>query len=57
MGTEIDEKSREFAIRNIKQNGLDSRIKVIGVESHSKMLIPSNELEKLGQYGLLGRLT
>lgn len=51
LGTEIDAKSRSFAARNIKNNDLDSRIKIIDTDSESKLLVPSDELERFQKYG------
>lgn len=53
LGTEVDAKSEACATENVKKNSLDSRIKVVGIDSNSVVLIPSNELASLKQYGLL----
>jgi 23S rRNA (adenine1618-N6)-methyltransferase len=48
--TEIDEKSREYARRNIDENGLDNRIKLVNCDPSSKQIIPTQSLQRLERY-------
>ncbi|KAK5944133.1 hypothetical protein PMZ80_003414 [Knufia obscura] len=53
LATEIDARSKEFAERNVKDNGLASRIKVIGPGSESNAIIPVAELERFERIDIL----
>jgi 23S rRNA (adenine1618-N6)-methyltransferase len=50
--TEIDEKSREYAKRNIKVNGLDNGIKLVDCDRSSKQIIPTESLQRFERYVL-----
>ena len=50
LATEIDEKSRSYALRNISSNDLEGRIKIIDTDPSAKTLIPSSELERFERY-------
>lgn len=44
LATEIDDKSRAFALQNIAENRLGSRIKILETDTTGQTLIPSKEL-------------
>lgn len=46
MITELDSKSRFFAERNIKGNGLQARIKILASEQGGKILLPTAQLRQ-----------
>ncbi|KIX04091.1 uncharacterized protein Z518_07644 [Rhinocladiella mackenziei CBS 650.93] len=53
LATEIDEKNRTSALKNIAANNLQSRIKLIDTDPKGKKLIPSAELERFNHIDIL----
>lgn len=49
LATEIDAKSREYAIKNIASNGLSSRIRIVGDPVMHGETVPWRELEQIEQ--------
>jgi 23S rRNA A1618 N6-methylase RlmF len=49
IGTEIDDKSLSYALRNVKTNGLESRIRVLKSDPDGP-LIPAQLLENVERY-------
>jgi 23S rRNA (adenine1618-N6)-methyltransferase len=47
LATEIDDTNRNYALKNIAANNLQSRIKLIDTEMSGQQLIPSTELARL----------
>lgn len=50
LATEIDEKSRAYAQKNVAMNQLQSRIKLIDTDPEGRRLIPSAEIERFDRY-------
>lgn len=46
LATEIDEKNRSYALKNIGANDLQSRIRLIDTDKENKTLIPSDQLQR-----------
>ncbi|OAL24100.1 hypothetical protein AYO22_05982 [Fonsecaea multimorphosa] len=53
LATEIDEKNREYAQRNILANKLQSRIKLIDTDDKGDRLIPTEQLERFDRIDIL----
>ncbi|OAP55036.1 hypothetical protein AYL99_10736 [Fonsecaea erecta] len=53
LATEIDEKNREYAQRNILANALQSRIRLIDTDEKGDRLIPTDQLERFDRIDIL----
>ena len=49
VGTDIDDKSLEYADRNVARNGLVERVRLIKVDK-DEALVPREVLERFGKY-------